>query len=405
MSHSLFDVNWNEKQKIPSMAGYAYTITGYDNPTRARLRLPNERTIVASLYNRIATDVAAVPMRHVRTNQNGTYKEDMDSSLNQCLTVEANVDQTGRELIFDAVISMFDEGVVALVPTEANVSLKNSTFDVLSIRTAKILSWKPREVQVRVYNDQTGQNEDLWLPKSKVAIIQNPFYSVMNQNGSMAKRLIEKLNQSDAIDAKNASAKLDMVIQLPYAVKSPARKKMASERIDDLTKQIQDSEYGIGYIDATEKMTQINRAIENNMMKHIEWMTGQVYSQIGVSEEIFNGTADEKISLNYYNQTVEPVLSVFVNEIRRKFLSKTARSQGQDIMFFRDPFRLVPVNEMADIGDKFTRNEIVSSNEMRSVMGMSPADDERADELRNKNMPMTEEQFYDPVMVEEGSDY
>lgn len=405
MSHSLFDVNWNEKQKIPSMAGYAYTITGYDNPTRARLRLPNERTIVASLYNRIATDVAAVPIRHVRTNQNGTYKEDMDSSLNQCLTVEANVDQTGRELIFDAVISMFDEGSVALVPTESNVSMRNSTFDVLSIRTAKILSWKPREVQVRVYNDQTGQNEDLWLPKSKVAIIQNPFYSVMNQNGSMAKRLIEKLNQSDAIDAKNASAKLDMVIQLPYAVKSPARKKMASERIDDLTKQIQDSEYGIGYIDATEKMTQINRAIENNMMKHIEWMTGQVYSQIGVSEEIFKGTADEKISLNYYNQTVEPVLSVFVNEIRRKFLSKTARSQGQDIMFFRDPFRLVPVNEMADIGDKFTRNEIVSSNEMRSVMGMSPADDERADELRNKNMPMTEEQFYDPVMVDEGSDY
>lgn len=400
-SASLFDVDWNAiERKPPSSKGFSYTITGYDNPSRTRLHMSNERTIVASLYNRIATDVAAVPIKHVKTNGNDKYEKDIDSSLNNCLNVEANIDQTGREFIFDAVMSMFDEGVVALVPTETNVSLTNSAFDVLSMRTGKILSWKPRDVLVRVYNDNIGQDEDLWLPKERICIVQNPFYGVMNQHGSFAKRLIEKLNQADAIDAKNASAKLDMVVQLPYAVKSEARKRMAKDRIDDLTNQIQSSEYGIGYVDGTEKIVQINRSVENNLMGHIEWLTKQLYSQLGVSETIFNGTADEKTSLNYYNQTIEPVLSAFSNEIARKFLTKTARSQHQAIMFFRDPFRLVPVNEIAEIGDKFTRNEISSSNEMRSAIGLPPVDDPKADELRNKNLNVTEEQILNPVIAE-----
>lgn len=405
MSYSLFDVDWNTKNhSIPFTNGFSYSIMGYENPARTKLHMANERTIVASLYNRIATDVSAIPIKHVRTNQNGRYESDMDSSLNQCLTVEANIDQTGRELIFDAVLSMFDEGAVALVPTESRVNMSKpeaaNALDILSLRTAKILTFQPRRIQVRVYNDQTGLEEDLWLDKDFVAILQNPFYGVMNQQGSVAKRLIQKLNQSDVIDNKNANAKLDMIIQVPYSTKSDAMKKKAQDRVKDLAEQIQSSEFGIGYVDGMEKIVQINRPVENTMMNQVEYLTKMLYNQLGVSQAIFDGTADEKTSLNYYNQTIEPVLSTIADELKRKFLTKTARSQGQSIMYFRDPFKLVPVNEIADIGDKFTRNEISSSNEMRSAIGLPPSDDPKADELRNKNLNQTEEQFSNPVMVE-----
>ena len=402
-SYSLFDVDWNaiDNRTLSTNTGFTYTINGFDNPARTRLHMSNERTIVASLYNRIATDVASVTIKHVRTNQNGRYQEDIDSGLNNCLTVEANTDQTGRELMFDAVLSMFDEGVVAIVPTETSVNMKDSsTFDVLSMRTAKIVSWQPQDVKVQVYNERTGSNEELWLPKKDIAIVQNPFYGVMNQQGSVAKRLIEKLNQSDVIDNKNANAKLDLLLQVPYNMKSSAMQKRGVERVSDLRKQLSDSEYGIGMIDGTEKVVQLNRSVENNMMPHVEWLTNLLYSQLGISKSIFDGTADEKENLNYQNQTIEPVLSAFTNEFKRKFLSKTARSQRQDIMFFRDPFRLVPMNEIADIGDKFTRNEISSSNEMRSAIGLPPVQDPRADELRNKNLNVSEEQLRNPVVTE-----
>lgn len=403
-SYSLFSTNWNaiDSRMITQTNNFAYSIMGYENPTRARLHVASERTIIASLYNRIATDVAAIPIKHVRTNQNGRYQKDIDSGLNRCLNIEANIDQTGRELIFDAVISMFDEGVVALVPVETNVSIRNSNaFDVLSLRTAKIIGFRPKQVQCRVYNHDTGQEEELWLYKDKVAIIQNPFYNVMNQQGSIVKRLLVKLDQADAIDAKNANAKLDMLIQVPYNFKSPALRKRGEDRVKSISDQIQNSPFGIGMIDGTEKVVQLNRSVENNLMGHIEWLQETLYSQLGVSKTIFDGTADEKTSLNYYNQTIEPVLSALANEMRRKFLTKTAQSQHQDIMFFRDPFRLVPVNEIAEIGDKFTRNEISSSNEMRSAIGLPPVDDPRADELRNKNLNATDGQLDDPVVAEE----
>lgn len=380
---------------------YSFTISGFENPLRTKLHLSNERTIVASLYTRIATDVSAIPIKHVRTNQNGTYQAMISSGLNECLNVEANIDQTGRELIFDAVMSMFDEGQVALVPVETNESIiNNNTFDVISLRTGKIVNWAPKEVQIELYNDRTGSRQTIWLDKSKVAILQNPFYSVMNEQGSVAKRLIDKLNQSDAIDSKNASSKLDMFLQVPYAVKSAARKKLAKERVNDITEQIQSSEYGIAYIDSTEKVTPINRAVENNMSSHIEWLTEMLYNQLGISKKILDGTADEQESLNYYNQTIEPVLATICNEIKRKFLTKTARTQGQTIMYFRNSFGLVPVNNIADIADKFTRNEILSSNEMRAVVGYSPVDDPRADELRNKNINQSNDEV-SPVNVVE----
>lgn len=380
---------------------YSFTVSGFENPLRTKLHLSNERTIVASLYTRIATDVSAIPIKHVRTNQNGTYQAMISSGLNECLNVEANIDQTGRELIFDAVMSMFDEGQVALVPVETNESIiNNNTFDVISLRTGKIVNWAPKEVQIELYNDRTGSRQTIWLDKSKVAILQNPFYSVMNEQGSVAKRLIDKLNQSDAIDSKNASSKLDMFLQVPYAVKSAARKKLAKERVNDITEQIQSSEYGIAYIDSTEKVTPINRAVENNMSSHIEWLTEMLYNQLGISKKILDGTADEQESLNYYNQTIEPVLATICNEIKRKFLTKTARTQGQTIMYFRNSFGLVPVNNIADIADKFTRNEILSSNEMRAVVGYSPVDDPRADELRNKNINQSNDEV-SPVNVVE----
>lgn len=398
-SWNLFDVDWGTKSVLPDI-NYSYRINGYDNPTRTKLHLSNERTIVTSLYTRIATDVSAIPIKHVRTNQNGNYESTIDSNLNECLTVEANIDQTGRELIFDTVMSMFDEGQVALVPVETNQSIINyNSFDVLSLRTGKIIGWAPREVQIELYNDRTGNRETIWLDKKNVVILQNPFYSVMNQEGSVAKRLIRKLDESDAIDAKNASSKLNLLLQLPYATKSAARKKLAKERIDELSEQIQTNPFGLAYIDSTEKTVNMNVGVENNLKDHIEWLTSMLFNQLGVSSKILDGTANEQESLNYYLQTVEPVLSTICNEITRKFLTKTARTQGQKIMFFRNSFSLVPVNNMADIADKFTRNEILSSNEMRSIVGFTSVDDDRADELRNKNINQNTEDI--PINVED----
>lgn len=401
-SWSLFDVDWGTKSFIPERS-YSFTVNGYENPVRPKLHLSNERSIVASLYTRIATDVSQIPIKHVKVNQNRTYESTIDSSLNECLNITANIDQTGRELIFDATMSMFDEGSIALVPTETNVSITNhNTFDILSLRTGKIVAWSPDQVQVELYNERTGNRETIWLEKSKVAILQNPFYAVMNEQGSVAKRLIQKLSESDAIDAKNASSKLDMFLQVPYATKSAARKKMAKERINDITSQIQSSQYGIAYIDSTEKVTPINRAIENTLPSHIQWLTELLFSQLGISKKILDGTADEQESLNYYNQTVEPILATICNETKRKFLTKTARTQGQDIMYFRNSFGLVPVNNIADIADKFTRNEILSSNEVRGIVGYKPVDDERANELRNKNINQNTEDV--PISVDETVD-
>lgn len=404
-SYSLFDVDWNAVQrKIPSYNGFSYNINGFENPSRPKLHMANERTIIASIYTRIANDVAAIPIKHVRTNQNGRYESDINSSLNQCLNVEANIDQTGRELIFDATMSMFDEGVVAIVPTESTFNFKNpnadNAYSILSLRVAKITGWEPQRVQVDIYNDQTGVNQTLWLDKKQVAIIQNPFLEVMNQKGSVSRRLVEKMNQSDVIDSKNANAKLDLILQVPYSIKGEAKRKWASDRVTDLTRQIEDSSYGIGAVSESEKLIQLNRSIENNMIKNVDWLTNMLFGQLGVAKSVFEGTSNEEENLNYYNKTIEPILSTFSNEFYRKFLTKTARSQNQSIMYFRDPFKLVPVDKMAEIGDKFTRSEISSSNELRSAVGLPPSSDPRADELRNTNLNATDEQLLNPVTVE-----
>ena len=356
-------------------------------PDRVRLRIGNERSIISSIYNRIAIDVAAIMIQHARTDQNGRYLEAMPSGLNNCLTLEANKDQTGRAFIQDIVMSMFDEGCVAIVPVDTTLDPTISGgYDINTMRTARILEWFPNHVRVRLYNDRTGLREDITLLKSTVAIVENPLYSVMNEPNSTLKRLIHKLNLLDAIDEQSSSGKLDLIIQLPYVVKTPARKQQADERRKDIEMQLKGSKYGIAYIDGTEKVTQLNRPAENNLMKQIEYLTSMLYSQLGMTTTIFDGTADEKTMLNYYNRTVEPIISAIADAMKRSFLTKTGRSQGQTIMYFRDPFKLVPVNELADIADKFTRNEILSSNEVRAIIGYKPSSDPGADELRNKNL-------------------
>lgn len=404
-SYSLFDVDWNSiTEKIPSYNGFSFSFNGFDNPSRPNLHMVNERTMVASIYTRIATDVSAVPIKHVRTNQNRSYLEDIDSGLNECLTVSANIDQTGRELIFDATMSLFDEGVIAFVPTESIINFRDPTaenaLNILSLRVGKIEAWMPRQVQLSVYNEDTGVNESIVMDKEKVAIVQNPFLEVMNRKGSMARRVVEKMNQSDVIDSKNANAKMDMVLQIPYNIKGKAKTKWAQDRVKSLTDQLVDSNYGIGAIGETEKIVQLNRSIENNMLKNVEWLTDLLFGQLGVAESVFKGTATEEENLNYYNKTIEPVLSAYANEFRRKFLTKTARSQHQDIMFFRDPFRLVSVDKISEIGDKFTRNEIASPNEIRSAVGMKPSDDPKSDELRNRNINASDAQLMDSPMIE-----
>lgn len=367
-----------------------YRDLGMSYPYRAdrpRMSRGNERSIVTSVYNRIALDVAALNVQHVRLDENGRFLSVIDDGLNNCLTLEANVDQTARSFIQDVVISMFDEGSVAIVPvdttTDPNVS---GSYDIQSLRVGQILDWYPQYIRARVYNEQTGRKEDIVVPKSAVAIIENPLYAVINEPNSTMQRLIRKLNLLDVIDEQSGSGKLDLIIQLPYVIKTEARRQQAENRRKDIENQLSGSKYGIAYTDGTEHITQLNRSVNNNLMSQIEYLTSMLYSQLGITQSILDGTADEKTMLNYNNRTIEPIISAIVDEMKRKFLTKTARSQRQSISFFRDPFKLVPVNEIAEIADKFTRNEIMTSNEIRQVVGMKPSDDPRADELRNKNL-------------------
>nr|DAH43968.1 MAG TPA: portal protein [Caudoviricetes sp.] len=372
-----------------------YTPTGSSysiRPDRPRLSRGNERSIVTSVFNRIALDVASIDIKHCRLDENRRYVEDIDSGLNNCLDLEANLDQTGRAFIQDVVMSMLDEGCVAIVPVDTTLNPKiTNSYDILSMRTGKILDWYPAHVRVRLYNDQTGDKEDILLPKSQVAIIENPLYAVINEHNSTMQRLIRKLSLLDVTDEQTASGKLDLIIQLPYVVKTDARREQANRRRKEIEEQLTGSKYGIAYTDGTEKVTQLNRSLENNLLKQIEYLTEMMYSQLGITQEVLNGTADEKTMLNYNNRTVEPIVSAIVDEMKRKFLTKTARSQRQTITFFRDPFRLVPVNDIAEIADKFTRNEIMTSNEIRQIVGMKPSDDPKADELINSNISQPDE--------------
>lgn len=367
-----------------------YRDLGMSYPYRAdrpRMSRGNERSIVTSVYNRIALDVAALNVQHVRLDENGRFLSVIDDGLNNCLTLEANVDQTARSFVQDVVISMFDEGSVAIVPvdttTDPNVS---GSYDIQSLRVGQILDWYPQYIRARVYNEQTGRKEDIVVPKSTVAIIENPLYAVINEPNSTMQRLIRKLNLLDVIDEQSGSGKLDLIIQLPYVIKTEARRQQAENRRKDIENQLSGSKYGIAYTDGTEHITQLNRSVNNNLMSQIEYLTSMLYSQLGITQSILDGTADEKTMLNYNNRTIEPIISAIVDEMKRKFLTKTARSQHQSISFFRDPFKLVPVNDIAEIADKFTRNEIMTSNEIRQVVGMKPSEDPRADELRNKNL-------------------
>lgn len=368
--------------------GNSYSI----RPDRPRFTRGNERSIVTSVYNRIALDVSAISIQHVRLDDNDRFKEQMNSGLNSCLTLSANTDQTGRAFIQDAVMSMLDEGCVAIVPidTTTNPNISDS-YDILTMRTAKILDWYPNHVRIRVYNERTGRQEETIVPKKMVAIVENPLYAVINEPNSTMQRLVRKLGLLDVTDEQTASGKLDLIIQLPYIIKTEARRQQAEERRKNIEMQLAGSKYGIAYTDGTERITQLNRSLENNLMKQIEYLTSMLYSQLGITQSILDGTADEKTMLNYYSRTIEPIVSAIVDEMKRKFLTKTARSQHQSIAFFRDPFKLVPVNDIAEIADKFTRNEIMTSNELRQIVGMKPSDDPKADKLINSNLNQPEE--------------
>lgn len=368
--------------------GNSYSI----RPDRPRFTRGNERSIVTSVYNRIALDVSAISIQHVRLDDNDRFKEQMNTGLNSCLTLSANTDQTGRAFIQDAVMSMLDEGCVAIVPidTTTNPNISDS-YDILTMRTAKILDWYPNHIRIRVYNERTGRQEETTVPKKMVAIVENPLYAVINEPNSTMQRLVRKLGLLDVTDEQTASGKLDLIIQLPYIIKTEARRQQAEERRKSIEMQLAGSKYGIAYTDGTERITQLNRSLENNLMKQIEYLTSMLYSQLGITQSILDGTADEKTMLNYYSRTIEPIVSAIVDEMKRKFLTKTARSQHQSIAFFRDPFKLVPVNDIAEIADKFTRNEIMTSNELRQIVGMKPSDDPKADKLINSNLNQPEE--------------
>lgn len=380
---------------------------GYSvRPDRPRLSKGNEKSIVTSIFNRIALDVSAVTIKHCRIDSNGRYIEDIDSDLNNCLNLEANIDQTSRAFIQDIVMSLLDEGCVAVVPIDTSINPGiTDSYKIQTMRTGKIIEWYPSHVKIRLYNDRTGEKEDIILPKKQVVIIENPLYAVINEHNSTMQRLIRKLSLLDATDEQTASGKLDLIIQLPYVVKTPARREQANDRRKDIEEQLAGSKYGIAYIDGTEKITQLNRSLENNLLKQIEYLTEMVYSQLGITQEVLNGTADEKTMLNYNNRTVEPFVASIVDEMRRKFLTKTARSQGQTITYFRDPFRLVPINDIAEIADKFTRNEIMTSNEIRQIVGMKPADDPKADELVNSNITQPEQEQYPNVPIVDDKNY
>ena len=380
---------WNAfRNKDPSSFnnGMGFSV----RPDRARLTRGNEKSITTSIYNRIALDVSSINIQHVRLDKNGRFRDVIDSKLNSCLTLEANIDQTNRAFIQDVVISMFDEGAVAVVPVDTTIDPKiTDSYDIITMRTGKILEWYPEKVKVRVYNDRTGLKEDLIMLKKNVAIIENPLYAVINEPNSTMQRLIRKLNLLDVIDEKSASNKLDLIFQLPYTVRTETKRSQAEKRRDDLEQQLAESKYGIGYIDSTERVIQLNRPVENNLMSQIEYLTSMLYSQLGINQGVLEGTADSKAMSNYYDRTIEPIVSAIVDEMKRKFISKTARTQGQSIMYFRDPFKLVPILDLAEMVDKFTRNEVMTSNEFRQVIGMKPSNDPNADKLLNKNLKQT----------------
>lgn len=393
-----------------AFTGTDYTIyqdvgPGYSSrPDRIRLTRGNERSIITSVYNRIALDVAALNVQHICLDENGRFLSIIRDGLNTCLTVEANIDQTARAFIQDIVVSMLDEGCVAIVPVDTTYDPSvTGSYDIQTMRVGKILDWYPQHVRVRLYNERTGIKENILVPKSTVAIVENPLYAVVNEPNSTMQRLIRKLNLLDIIDEQSGSGKLDLIIQLPYVIKTETRRQQAENRRKDIEAQLSGSKYGIAYTDGTERITQLNRSINNNLMSQIEYLTSMLYSQLGITQSILDGTADEKTMLNYNNRTIEPIISAIVDEMKRKFLTKTARSQSQSISFFRDPFKLVPVNDIAEIADKFTRNEIMTSNEIRQVIGMKPSDDPRADELRNKNLssPSESESKADPPVEDE----
>lgn len=385
---SRFKNAWNAfRNRAPTMmsqnigSGYSY------RPDRFRLTRGNERSIVTSVYNRIALDVAAINIQHVQLDDEGRFLNVIKSGLNECLSLEANLDQTGRAFIQDVVMSMMDEGCVAIVPVDTDDDPDDTKgYQILSMRVGRIRDWYPRHVRVEVYNENTGRKQEIIVPKDTVAIVENPLYAVINEPNSTMQRLIRKLNLLDAVDEQSSSGKLDLIIQLPYVIKSEARRQQAEQRRKDIERQLSGSKYGIAYTDGTEKITQLNRSLENNLMKQIEYLTSMLYSQLGITQSILDGTADEKTMLNYYNRTIEPIISAIVDEMKRKFLTKTARSQNKSIMFFRDPFKLVPVADLAEISDKFARNEIATSNEIRQVIGWKPSADPKADELRNSNL-------------------
>lgn len=398
---------WNTFMNRDPTYDYQDTGPGYaQRPDRPRMTRGNERSIVTAIYNRIALDVASINVSHCRVDENDRYVETMKSSLNNCLNLEANIDQTGRAFMQDVVMSMLDEGCVAIVPVDTSLDpTKTGSYDILSMRTGRIIEWFPEHVRVRVYNEKKGRQEDIKVPKSMTAIVENPLYAVINEPNSTMQRLVRKLNLLDLIDEQSGSGKLDLIIQLPYVIKSPARKKQAEERRADIEKQLSGSKYGIAYTDGTERITQLNRPIENNLLKQIEYLTEMLYSQLGISKAILDGTASEQELLNYQTRTIEPIISAIVDEMKRKFLTKTARSQSQTIKFFRDPFKLVPINNIADIADKFTRNEIATSNELRQFIGMKPSDDPKADELRNSNLNHPDEQETQVPVESEDDEY
>lgn len=382
-TNRFLDNNW--------YGGYSY------RPDRTRMTYGNERSIISSIYNRISIDCSNITVQHIKTDENNRYLETIDSKLNNCLTLDANLDQTGRALIQDIVLSMFDEGCVAVVPTDVDIPKNKNiedtnSYDIITLRTGKIVEWFPYYVKIEVYNENTGKKQIIQMNKKDVAIIENPLYAVMNEPNSTLRRLVRKLNLLDAVDEQSSAGKLDLIIQFPYTVRTQNRIKQAEDRVKKIENQLSGSKYGIAYADATEKITQLNRPVENNLMNQIQYLTSMLYSQLGLTEAIFNGTADEQTLLNYYNTTVEPIMSAITDEFKRKFLTKTARSQHQSINFFRDPFKLVPINNIAEIADKFTRNEILTSNEIRGIIGFKPSDDPKADQLINSNLNQSNEE-------------
>lgn len=388
----------NNKDPTYQDLGYSSSV----RPDRIRMTKGNERSIITAIYNRIALDVSAVDIKHVRIDENGRFKSQINSGLNNVLTLEANKDQTSRAFIQDIVMSMFDEGCVAIVPIDTlRNPYDNSSYDIETMRTGKILEWYPDHVRLRVYNDKKGQREDITMPKNMVAVIENPFYAIMNERNSTLQRLIRKLNLLDAIDEQSGAGKLDLIIQLPYIIKTEARREQAEKRRKEIEKQLAGSKYGIAYTDGTEHITQLNRSLENNLMSQIEYLTSMLYGQLGLTEDVLNGSANEEVMLNYNNRTIEPILSAITMGMKRTFLTKTARTQGQSIMFFRDPFKLVPIANIADIADKFTRNEILSSNEVRGLIGFLPVADKAANELRNKNLNQSSDEIVSPANTED----